>query len=538
VASTIRSSASVSLAILASRVLGVVRDSLFARIFGVSGLTDAYVAAFRIPNLLRDLFAEGALSSAFVPTFSDALAKGGQERAYRLGNLVLGGILVVTGTLTMAGFLWSDELVSLITRGFGGDAARVATGGLLARVMMPILTLVSVSAVWMGMLNAQHRYLAPAYAPAMFNVTSIACGVALLFLHFSERTTMIMWSAGTATAGLVQAGVQLPSLYRLGYRVRPSLGGLFRDVDVRRIVRLMGPATIGLAAIQINVFVNTQYAAALGSGPLTYLQNAFRLFYLPVGLFGVALATVTTARASAEAARGDRDALIARVADGTRGVWLLALPSAVGLIVLAKPVVQLLFQGGKFLPVDTAATVPIVQAYMLGVLPYSLVKVFAPAFFAVDRPRVPMIASIASVAANLTFNGLTYRWLGAPGLALGTTVAALVNLTILRLWFGRVLGSPGRPGWLRDLALTVVANVLLAIVAVAAWRGAMRGIAWLPIHWPPGTVRLLHGVAVLATIAAGFIAYVGSLRVLRVRGAEELWQMPRKLLRRLMARSG
>jgi len=536
VAGTIRSSASVSLAILSSRVLGVARDSIFARVFGVSALTDAYVAAFRIPNLLRDLFAEGALSSAFVPTFSDALAKGGRERAYRLGNLVLGGILLVTGSLSLAGFLWSDGLVSLITRGFGGDAAQVAMGGLLARIMMPILTLVSVSAVWMGMLNAQHRYLAPAYAPAMFNVTSIACGVMLLVLHFSERTAMIAWSSGTATAGLVQAVVQLPSLHRLGYRVRPSLSGLLRDLDVRRIVRLMGPATVGLAAIQINVFVNTQYAAALGSGPLTYLQNAFRLFYLPVGLFGVALATVTTARASEEAARGDRDALIARVSDGIRGVWLLALPSAVGLVVLAKPVVQLLFQGGKFLPVHTAATVPIVQAYMLGVLPYSLVKVFAPAFFAIDRPRVPMIASIASVAANLLFNGLTYRRLGAPGLALGTTVAALVNLTLLRLWFARVLGKPGRAGWMRDVVCMLTANVVLAVVVVAAWQGAMRGIASLPIVWPRGTFRLVHGIVLLATIGAGFASYVGCLRLLRVRGAEELWELPRKLWRRLFAR--
>jgi putative peptidoglycan lipid II flippase len=536
VASTIRSSASVSLAILASRVLGVVRDSLFARIFGVSALTDAYVAAFRIPNLLRDLFAEGALSSAFVPTFSDALVRSGRERAYRLGNLVLGGVLLVTGMLTLAGFVWSDALVSLITRGFGGNVAQVATGGLLARIMMPILTLVSVSAVWMGMLNAQQRYMAPAYAPAMFNVTSIACGVALLFLQFSERTGMIVWSAGTAAAGLVQAVVQLPSLYRLGYRVRPSLAGLLRDLDVRRIVRLMGPATVGLAAIQINVFVNTQYAAALGSGPLTYLQNAFRLFYLPVGLFGVALATVTTARASEEAARGDKEALLARVADGTRGVWLLALPAAVGLIVLAKPVVELLFQSGKFLPVHTEATVPIVQAYMLGVLPYSLVKVYAPAFFAVDKPRVPMIASMAAVAANLLFNGLTYRRLGAPGLALGTTVAALVNLTILRVWFGRVLGSPSKPGVVRDIALMLLANVALVAVVMAVWTGATQAIAALGINWPRGIGRVVHGLVLLATIGAGFAAYVSCLRLLRLRGADELWALPRKVLRRLTGR--
>jgi putative peptidoglycan lipid II flippase len=524
------------LAISASRVLGVVRDSLFARIFGVSGLTDAYVAAFRIPNLLRDLFAEGALSSAFVPTFSEALSKGGRERAYRLGNLVLGAILLLTGLLTLAGILWADELVSLITRGFGGNAAQVATGGLLARIMMPILTLVSVSAVWMGMLNAQQRYLAPAYAPAMFNVTSIACGVLLLLLHVSERNGMMVWSAGTAVAGLVQAVVQLPSLYRLGYRPRPALAGLWTDLDVRRIMRLMGPATVGLAAIQINVFVNTQFAAALGSGPLTYLQNAFRLFYLPVGLFGVALATVTTARASAEAARGDRQALLERVSDGTQGVWLLALPAAIGLTLLAKPIVELLFQGGRFLAKDTAATVPIVQAYMIGVLPYSLVKVFAPAFFAVDRPRVPMIASLSSVAANLLFNSLTYRWLGAPGLALGTTVAALVNLTVLRLWFRRALGPLDRPGWLRDIGMMILANAVLAAVAYWLWRGAASGIAALPVDWPRGTLRIVHGLALLATIAGGFLAYVLCLRLLRVHGADEIWEMPRKVVRRMFGR--
>ncbi len=535
-ANTIRSSANVSLAILTSRILGVARDSLFARIFGVSALTDAYVAAFRIPNLLRDLFAEGALSSAFVPTFSDAMVKGGRERAYHLGNLVLGGLLLVTGALSLAGVLWSEQLISLITRGFGGNAAQVATGGLLARIMMPILTLVSVSAVWMGMLNAQQRYLAPAYAPAMFNVTSIGCGVLLLVVHFSDRTGMVVWSIGTATAGLVQSTVQLPSLYRLGYRVRPALAGVLRDMDVRRILRLMGPATVGLAAIQINVFVNTQYAAALGSGPLTYLQNAFRLFYLPVGLFGVALATVTTARASHEAARGDKAALIERVADGARGVWLLALPSAVGLVVLAKPVVQLLFQGGKFLPVHTAATVPIVQAYMLGVLPYSLVKVFAPAFFTVDRPRVPMFASMVSVAANLLFNSLTYRRLGAPGLALGTTVAALVNLGILRLWFGRVLGRPHKAGWLRDMVLLILANAVLAGVVMGVWFEIARALEAVPIAWPRGIFRVVHGVSLLATIALGFVTYVGVLRLFRLRGAEELWELPRKVLHRMRPR--
>jgi putative peptidoglycan lipid II flippase len=173
---------------------------------------------------------------------------------------------------------------------------------------------------------------------------------------------------------------------------------------------------------------------------------------------------------------------------------------------------------------------------MLGVLPYSLVKVFAPAFFAVDRPRVPMIASMSSVAANLIFNSLTYRRLGAPGLALGTTVAALVNLSILYLWFGRAIGRRRSPRWARDLVLMVLANGVLALVAAGAWAGATRGLASLAIAWPRGVLRAFHGVLLLATIAIGFATYVALLRLLRVRGAEELWELPRKVLRRFSGR--
>jgi putative peptidoglycan lipid II flippase len=527
-ASTLRSSAKLSIAILASRLLGVVRDSLFARIFGVGAFTDAYSTAFRIPNLLRDLFAEGALSSAFVPTFSEALEQGGKERAFRLGNLVLGLVLLVTGILTLIATVYSREIIALMTR---EDLAQIGTATSLAQIMMPILMMVSVSAVWMGMLNAQQRYLAPAYAPAMFNVTSIMCGVLLLIFHFSEETAIIVWSAGTALSGLVQAVVQLPSLYHLGYRVRPTLNGIFTDPALRRILRLMAPATVGLAAIQINVFVNTKFATALGTGPLTLLSNAFRLFYLPVGLFGVALATVTTARAAEGAARGDREALLHRVSEGIHGVWLLAFPSSVGLIVLAKPVVELIFEGGRFLPQDTAAMVPIVQAYMLGVLPYSLVKVLAPGFFAVNRPRIPMMASILSVLVNLIFNWIYYRRLGAVGLALGTTVAALINLSILRIAFGRVIGPPKRSKWVRNIGLLILANIGMGAVAGFIWNiGADYMTILHGTGLPMGLPRLIHGVYLLLTIAISFVAYVATLRLFRIPGANELSEMPRRLL--------
>jgi putative peptidoglycan lipid II flippase len=519
--------------VLASRVLAVGREALQAAIFGVSWLTDAYLVAFRIPNLLRDLFAEGALSSAFVPTFAEAMAKGGRERAYRLGNLVVSSLVLVTGVLTVLGIVYAQPVASLISRGFVGDQAKLLEATALTRVMMPILLFVSVSAAWMGMLNAQQRFTAPAIAPALFNVASIAVGLGLLLFGrgLDQRTALLIWSGGTTLGGLVQGLVQLPDLWRLGYRPRLTLAGVLSDPDLRRIARLMGPAVVGLAAVQVNVFVNTQFAAALGDGPVTNLNYAFRLFYLPIGLFGVALATVTTARASADAARGDRVALVARVEEGASGVWLLALPSAVGLIVLAEPVVAMLFQRWRFSAADTAATVPVVQAYMLGVLPYSLVKVLSPAFFAVDRPRLPMLASICAVAANVIFNALTYRTLRAPGLALGTTLAALVNLAILRLAFWKVVGRapPGRAA--RDRISTVVATAALGLVAAGAWHLARRVLASMPRG-----VGAARAVLLFATIALAFVVYAAVLRLTGHPAAVDLWRLPGKVLRRLRGR--
>jgi putative peptidoglycan lipid II flippase len=214
-------------------------------------------------------------------------------------------------------------------------------------------------------------------------------------------------------------------------------------------------------------------------------------------------------------------------------VWLLALPSAVGLIVLARPVVELLFQGGKFVAANTAATVPIVQAYMLGVLPYSLVKVLSPAFFTVDRPRIPMVASMAAVVANLLFNGLTYRRLGATGLALGTTIGALANLAVLRLCFGPVIGRAARPGRWHEVARLILCNVVLAAVAAAVWWASSWLLTRAGIAWPWGTRRLTHAILLFATIGAGFVSYGLGLRLLRLPGADELWELPRRILARL-----
>src|SRR5690606_18469205 len=213
-----------------------------------------------------------------------------------------------TSVLTLAGIAFSEELVVAMARGFGGDAAKVALAARLTRIMMPILALVSLGAVWMGMLNAQRRFVVPALAPAVFNVVSVVAGGVVWLVGGSIEHGVMLWSVGTLVAGVAQALGQLPSLWRLGYRPAARLRGALRDPGLRRIARLMAPAAVGLAAVQINIFVNTGFAGTLGDGPVAQLGYAFRLFFLPLGVFGVALATVTTTQVSEEAAKGDRGA--------------------------------------------------------------------------------------------------------------------------------------------------------------------------------------------------------------------------------------
>ena len=537
-AETLRTSGKLSVAVAASRVLGLVREVMFAHLFGAGAIADAYQVAFRIPNLLRDLFAEGALSSAFVPTFlaelvSGEQGEGGQNReaAYRLGNLTLAGILLSTGLLSVLGVVFAEEVVGLIANDFaGGDlspaeaAAKLELATTLTRIMMPLLTIISVSAVWMGMLNAQKHYMAPAWAPAMFNVASIVVGAGLLFVDHRDEFGITIWSLGTLGAGVVQACVQLPALWRLGYRPVPRLRGLGSHPGVRRILRLMAPAVVGLAAVQINIFVNTRFAASLGDGPIAQLSYAFRIFYLPIGVFSVALATVTTTRVSEDAARQDLAALARSAGEGVGAVWMLMTASCVGLAVLAEPVVRVLYF--SFSEEEALATALVLQAYALGLLPYGLVKILAPVFYGLDRPRVPLMASFSAVAVNITFNALTYRELGAAGLALGMALGSVVNVVVLRLSFRRKVGAlPGvGPAQLGALLL---GNAVLGVLVFAAWWGVERVVAELGAGW------LLRVAGLAVVVPVGFFAYVGVLRMLKYPGADLLWRLPDRIVGRL-----
>ena len=512
-----------------SRVLGLVRESLYSRIVGAGALADAYSVAFRIPNLLRDLLAEGALSSAFVPTFTASLVQEDRDRAYQLANLALAALLLLTGGLTLLGVIFAEEVVGLMTSGW--SAEKIATSAALTRIMMPLLTLVSIGAVWTGMLNAQRRYLAPAYAPALFNVVSIAVGLGLWIAGADGLQAVMAWSIGTLIAGVVQSFMLLPPLVRLGYRPGIAIRGIFNHPGVRRIFTLMAPAIIGIAAVQLNVFVNTRFAASLGDGSVAQIEFAFRIFYLPIGMFGVALATITTTQVSEEAARGDRSGLVQKTAEGVSAVWLLTLASTVGLIVLARPIVGLIYEGGKFTPADTIAVAEILRMYALGLVPYSMVKIVAPAFYTIDRPRLPLVASVAAVAVNIGFNFATYRELGTPGLALGTSLGMLVNVVLLRAFYTRKIGSLARPGRWRELAWLALANAIMGALLWAAWYGAALGLSHMHASRLWTTLATAGVVAVI--IGVGFFAYVGVLKLGRFPGAAGLARMPASLWRKL-----
>jgi putative peptidoglycan lipid II flippase len=497
---------------MASRVLGLARDQLFALLIGANRFSDAFVVAFRIPNLLRDLFAEGALSSAFVPTFAEYRRNRGPEAAGELANAVVGLILLLVGALTLAGVLGAAPLVALIAPGFAaGEAAMTAQ---LTRIMMPFLLLVSLAALAMGMLNAQGRFTAPALAPALFNVGSIAVGLGLWAAGWPPERAVVGWSIGTLLGGALQLAAQLPSLRATGYRFRLRIGpDALREPGVRRIGKLMAAALVGLSATQVNILVNTIFASH-EAGANTWLQMAFRLMQLPLGVFGVAIATVAGAGVAQQAAARDLAGVNRTVGAAMRMVAFLNVPSAVGLMVLAGPIISLIYEHGRFGASDAAATAQALVCYAVGLYAYSAVKVFAPAWYALDRARVPVMGSVLGMVSNVVLNVTLYPVLGFRGVALGTSLAAGVNFAVLAAAWRRRNGRLEGEGLVRHLGRVLAASGILALVA---W-GAARALA---PHLPPHGLGRQLALALLP-IAAGGAAYLAAAKVLRIAELEEL----------------
>jgi putative peptidoglycan lipid II flippase len=493
-----RSAASAGSATMASRVLGVVREQVIASMFGAGAATDAYNVAFRIPNLLRDLFAEGAMSAAFVPTFMHRLATGGREDAFRLGRSVLTALVLVTGVAVVLAMVFAEPLVTLLAPGYANDPAQLALTTLLTRIMVPFLIFIALAAAFMGMLNSLHHFFIPALSPAMFNVATIACAFGVVPLMPGLGLPAIAGIAiGTLVGGIAQFAIQWPLLRREGFALRPQLD--WRDEGLRRVLALMGPGTIGMAATQVNVFVNTALATGEVDGAVSWLNYAFRLMYLPIGLFGVSIATATLPAVSRQLTASNPEAARATVVHGLTLMLMLNVPATVGLIVLGVPIVRVIFEHGLFTPADTLATAAALQFYAVGLVGYSIVRIASPVFYALGRNRVPVVVSMVTVLVNAGLNVTLVRVLGYRGLALGTSIAALFNALILLYLLRRSLGGLH----VRAVALAFVKIALASLVMAAAAIGAE---GWLEARFPSGAL----GVQV-ARLAASIVVAIGAL---------------------------
>ena len=507
-----RAAGVVGLAVLSSRVLGLAREQIFAALFGGGRVMDAFTIAFRIPNLLRDLFAEGALSVAFVTVFARTATLQDGAAAWRLANKVATLTVVTLSAITIVGIVVAPWLVALLAPGF--DPAKAALTVTLTRVMWPFILLVSLAALVMGMLNARNVFGMPAMASSFFNLGSIVAGVVLgywLDPHFGPRAILGL-AIGTLIGGGLQLLVQLPTLAREGYRFHPDLR--WRDPGVHAILRLMGPSVVAASTTQVNVLVNSVFASELGDGPTFWLTVAFRLMQLPLGVFGVALGTVALPLLARMAATGNTDAVRSELARGMRLAFLMTIPASVGLIVLADPIISVLYQHGRFGVHETAESGGALRFYALGLCGYAGLKVLVNAFYALDRRKTPMVVSFIAVGLNLLLNWVFTRQLGwgHRGLAFSTACVATSNFLILYFLMRAQLGRLESRAMVVLLVKVAVASAALFAVS---WAGAHYLLAdWQVQPFWPKSARL---ILVIFTAAAAFFLCASALGIGEVR---------------------
>lgn len=514
----------VGLAVACSRVLGLIRELIFAKLFGAGLLMDAFVAAFRAPNLLRDLFAEGALSTAFITVFSKKITTEGDPSAWSLANKIATLTTIFMSAVTLLGVLFAPQLIHILAGGFAPEKAALTIQ--LTRIMFPFILLVSLAALAMGMLNAKHVFGMPAMASSFFNLGSIIGGVVLgwwLDPQFGSRA-IIGLSLGTLIGGLLQLVVQFPALHRVGFRFRPDFA--WRDDGVRQILLLMGPAVIAASAVQVNVMVNGNFASQLGNGPVSWLNYAFRLMQLPLGIFGVAVGTVTLPLISRFASVQDNTGVRSTLGHGIRLAFLLTIPCAIGLIFFAEPIISLIFQRGRFSYQDTLETASALRFYAAGLVAYSGIKVIAPAFYPLNKRNLPMLVSFFSILTNYFLNELfTFQLhFGHRGLALSTSLVAIINFAILYGLMARHVGSLETRALAATTGKLLLACGPLVLVCLAAQHWLFAGLermAFLP-----------KITGVLATIALGAAAFFGSIALLRVEETQDVVEIIRRKLGR------
>jgi len=499
-------------ATFSSRILGFIRDMVLARLFGATAAADAFFVAYRIPNLLRELFAEGSMSAAFIPVFTEYHTLRARRDAWELASAVFTTLLTVLTLVTTLGILAAPWIVWLLAPGFHGEPSKLAMTTYLTRIMFPYLLFISLAALAMGVLNSLRAFAAPALSPVLFNLFIIGCA---LFLSPLLAEPILGVAVGVVAGGAAQFAMQVPGLWRrgmlFGWRFEPGHPG------VRRIGALLVPSLLGLSVTQVNITVSTILASFFAGGP-TYLFYGMRLIQFPLGIFGVALATAILPTLSAQAARGALDELRATLGFGLRMIFFIILPAMLGLILLRGPIVHLFFEHGSFTAQDTAATAAAVLCYAVGLWAFAGVRIIVAAFYSLQDTRTPALVAMGAVAANVALSLLLMEPLRHAGLALATALAAMVNVGTLVAVLNRRLG--GVAWWSVGRSAVRVLAAAAPVVLACVWIEGLE--VWTRQgEWTAKAVMLFVGIGLSVT------GYLGAHALMRSEELDVLWGVVR-----------
>jgi putative peptidoglycan lipid II flippase len=501
----IRAAGTMSLMTALSRITGYLRDSLQALVLGAANSSDAFVIAYRIPNLLRRLVAEGALTSAFVPTFARYMKEGDDERMWRFAASVLYALTVVLVAIVVVGLLVAPLLVRGLAWGYGDEEGKVALTIALNRLMWPYIFFISLAALASATLNAFGIFGLPAFTPVLLNLSIIACALA-----FRDRFTdpAYAFGIGVLVGGVLQLVVQIPPLLRRGFRWRPPHPP--DRAGVREVARLMGPRVFGVGITQINLVVDTQFATSLAAGSASFLYYANRVTELTLGIFGISLSTVLLSSLSRAAADGDRTRVLETLSTAVRLLIFVSIPATIGLVVLRAPIIHVLFERGRFHAADTALTASALAGYSIGLLPYAAINVLAAAFYAHRDTRTPVKVGVLTFFLHLGLNFALRPPLQHIGIALSTSLSAFVDAALLAFLLGRRIGP--------FLDARVRASALRASLAGGVMAAALY-LALLRLD-PLAAGSIAVKAALLgALVTGGLVVFLACARAL---GSEEL----------------
>ncbi len=511
--SIFRAASTVALFTLLSRVFGFLRDMVVANYFGTKSMADAFFIAFRIPNMLRQLTAEGALSAAFVPLFAKTIIDD-RKKAFHFANNLLVTLSIFLTVITVTAIIFAPLLLKGIAVGYTGDPEKFQLTVHLTRLLFPYLVLISLAAVFMGMLNTMHHFSSPAASPVLLNIAII---LAAVFLRDAFSLPVYSLVVGVLVGGFMQLAIQIPFAIKEGW-VFEWVFEPGHDL-IKRIVLLTIPATFGIAVAEINLFVDTMIASLLSEGSVSYLYYAQRLVQFPMGVFGVAMSTALLPALSVQSGRREIGQMIETISKSYRATMFLIVPSMVGLFVLREPIVQLIYEHGAFTHVSTQQTAFTLAFFCVGLLGFSGVKIFVSAFYAMGDTKTPVKIAAVTMVLNIIFNLILMKPLQAGGLALATSLSSTINMFWLVWLLRNRLGGLDGPRIWRSFGRISVASLVMAAAIWLTWGGFFGG---------GYTVGGLTAMLVLAVAA-----YLGAAALLKL---EEIGYVTAALRRKISAK--